>query len=91
MEKLIATLRQAHKDTCSLHCPSVWKTEQGRPPHSERCQAVEAAIEQVERQPNVDLISSLKLWMVGWRDDLSPDARAQMEEMNRYYDKTQGG
>lgn len=48
MDDLIATLRQAREDTCSLHCPSVWKTAE-RPPHSERCQAVEAAIEQVER------------------------------------------
>ena len=49
MDDLIATLRQAHEDTCSLHCPSVWKTADGRPPHSERCQAVEAAIGQVKR------------------------------------------
>ena len=35
------------------------------------------------------LMSSLKLWMVGWRDDLNPDARAQMEEIIKYYDKSQ--
>ncbi len=35
------------------------------------------------------LRSSLKLWMVGWRDDLKPEARAQMEEIIKYYDKSQ--
>lgn len=29
------------------------------------------------------------IWMVGWRDDLNPDARAQMEEIIKYYDKSQ--
>lgn len=46
--EIVAALRLAHEDTCSLHCLSVWKTANGPPPHSERCQAVSAAIAAVE-------------------------------------------
>ena len=42
-DQLVDLLTQAHEDTCSLHCPSVWKTAE-RPPHSARCQAISAAL-----------------------------------------------
>ena len=49
MRDLVAALRQVHEDTCSLHCPSVWKTDEGMPPHSERCQNTKNAIDQIEQ------------------------------------------
>lgn len=48
---IIQALHQAQEDTCSLHCPSVWKTDE-RPPHSERCQAVSAAIAKLQQHEN---------------------------------------
>ena len=33
------------------------------------------------------LLSGLMIWMVGWRDDLKPEARAQMEAMIAEYGK----
>lgn len=33
------------------------------------------------------LLAGLMLWMVGWRDDLKPEARAQMEAMIGEYGK----
>jgi hypothetical protein len=35
-----------------------------------------------------DFLFGLKLWMVGWRDDLAPEARAQLDAMITHY--TQG-
>ena len=35
------------------------------------------------------LLGGIMIWMVGWRDDLNPGARAQMEEIIKYYDKSQ--
>lgn len=41
---LLTALEQAHQDTCSLHCPSVWKT--GEPqPHSDRCTSISAVLD----------------------------------------------
>ncbi len=37
--ELLATLQEAHKDVCSLHCPSVWETGQEQP-HTKRCIAI---------------------------------------------------
>lgn len=42
---LRAALTQAQADVCSLNCPSVWKTADGPPPHSEKCRAVSAALD----------------------------------------------
>lgn len=38
-------LRLAQPDVCSLNCPSTWKTADGPPPHSAKCQAISAALE----------------------------------------------
>lgn len=44
---LLAALRLAQEDTCSLHCPSVRKADQEWT-HSERCRAISAVIAKVE-------------------------------------------
>src|SRR3990167_764924 len=44
MGALEEALRTAQEDTCSLHCPSVWKTSEGQPLHSDRCKAISAAL-----------------------------------------------
>lgn len=49
-------------------------------------QALRAYLSLAEGQLS-DLTSGLKLWMVGWRDSLPADARAQMEAMIEEYDK----
>lgn len=42
---------------------------------------------QIAEQKLSDLVSGLKMWMVGWRDDLAPEARAQMEAMIREHEQ----
>jgi hypothetical protein len=41
---LRAALLEAQVDVCSLNCPSVWKTADGPPPHSDKCQAINTAL-----------------------------------------------
>ena len=33
-------LAVAQEEVCSNLCPSTWKTAEGRPPHSEKCQGI---------------------------------------------------
>lgn len=39
-------LKAVAEDVCSLNCPSQWHTEDGPPPHSDKCKAVRAALKQ---------------------------------------------
>jgi len=41
---LLSTLKSVQEDICGLLCPSTWKTSEGRPPCSPKCQAVKVAI-----------------------------------------------
>lgn len=45
--EMLTELRRAQYDTCSIHCPSVWKTGQQQP-HSERCRAMRAVMAKAE-------------------------------------------
>lgn len=45
LAQLRSALALAQEDVCSLHCPSTWRTADGQPPHSERCQAISAVLE----------------------------------------------
>lgn len=54
-DAMLAQLRQAlvlvQADVCSLNCPSVWKTADGSPPHSAKCQAISAALDVTAQRP----------------------------------------
>jgi hypothetical protein len=45
--ELLAALKTVADDVCGMACPSVWKTGQ-RPPHSNKCEQVRAAIAKAE-------------------------------------------
>lgn len=47
--ELLAALKQAREDTCSLHCPSVYKTGE-IPRHSDVCKAISAIVAEAERE-----------------------------------------
>ncbi len=77
---LLATLKEAQEDTCSLHCPSVWTTGQ-RPPHSEKCQRISAAIAEIETQQNVALIADV---VVNFDEKLNDLLDALQAYFNKY-------
>lgn len=43
------------------------------------------------RQRTSDVVDGLKLWMVGWRDSLTPEARAQLDAMIVHYETKKEG
>lgn len=77
---LLAILKDAQEDTCSLHCPSVWKTGERRP-HSEKCQRVGAAIAELETQQNVALTASV---VINFDDALNELLDALQAYFNKY-------
>lgn len=51
-------LARAQTDVCSLNCPSTWRTADGPPPHSEKCQAISALLSAA--QPGAALLAELE-------------------------------
>ncbi len=43
-DKLREALESGAEAVCSLLCPSTWRTDEGRPPHSKKCQQIQAAL-----------------------------------------------
>ncbi len=54
-DRLLASLRIAQADTCSLRCPSTWKTAGGLRPHSGVCQAISRTIAEAEGEAPYEL------------------------------------
>lgn len=53
---------------------------------TQEAQALRAHLQFAEQRLS-DLTSGLMLWMVGWRDSLAPEARAQMEAMIKEHER----
>jgi hypothetical protein len=45
--ELQEALEAVEGEVCSWLCPSQWRTEDGRPPHSVKCQALRTALARV--------------------------------------------